>query len=65
MLPDVYPHDILVILYLVHYRRYYDPVQMPWWKIEFDEKINGQIYDLVPAFLKVHSPLDIVQQTKV
>ena len=65
MLPAVYPHDVLGSLYLVRQRRYYDPVQMPWWKLELDEKRNGQLYVFVHGFLKEHSPLDLVPQTKV
>ena len=65
MLPSVYPNYILGSLYLVHQRKDYDLVQMPWRKIKLDEKINGQLYGLGPDFLKEHPPLDIILQTKV
>ena len=65
MLIAVYPNDLIGSLYLVCQSRNYNPVQIPWWKLEFDEKRYGQIYGLVPAFLKKNSPLDIVPQTKV
>ena len=65
MLPAVYPHDVLGILNRVRQRRDYEPVQMPWWKLELDEKRNGQLYVFVHGFLKEHSPLDLVPQTKV
>ena len=63
MLPTIYPHDVLGSLYLVCQRRDYDPVQMPLWELGLDEKRKGQLYGLVPAFLKEHSPLDLVPQT--
>ena len=63
MQPTVYPHDLIGSLHLAFQRRYYDPFKIPRWKLELGKKINGQPYGLVPAFLKQHSPLDLVLQT--
>ena len=65
MVPDVHPSGFLGRLNHVCQGRDYDSVQMPCWKLELDDKINGQIYGLVPSVLKEHSPLDLVKQTKV
>ena len=62
MLPVVYSHDVLGRLHIVCQKRYYEPVQITWWKLELGKKRNGQPYGLVPYLLKENLPLELVPQ---